>query len=149
MLATFAFAAFLCAIIAQVVYRYVGISMVWSEEMARMLNVYMVFLGLITVTHRGGHLKIDVLERMISSPRALWMLRLIHYLLALAVLICFAWGSYLLMVSSWGHRLASMAWANHGMFYLAPTIGCLLSAVLIIFKILDAYVTNPNQLEEF
>ncbi len=140
-LATFAFAGFLCAIIAQVAYRYIGISMVWSEELARLLNVYMVFFGVILVTARRGHLKIDVLERSITSPLFLRTLRIVHLLLALVFLLCLAYGAYLLTLSSWGHRLATMAWANHGMFYLAPLIGSLLSAALIVLQIVEEFTS--------
>jgi TRAP-type C4-dicarboxylate transport system permease small subunit len=145
-LATFAFAGFLCAIIAQIAYRYIGISMVWSEELARLLNVYMVFFGVILVTARRGHLKIDVLERTITSPAVLRILRISHLLLALVFLLCLAYGAYLLTVSSWGHRLATMAWANHGLFYLAPLIGSLLSAALIILQIVEEFdPASPQQ----
>lgn len=146
-LATFAFAGFLCAIVAQVAYRYLGISMVWSEELARLLNVYMVFFGLILVTARRGHLKIDVLERSVSSPRFLRVLRIVHLLLALVFLLCLAYGAYLLMLSSWGHRLATMAWANHGMFYLAPLIGSLLSAALMVLQLGEEISTAHSENE--
>ncbi|WP_194135935.1 TRAP transporter small permease subunit [Salipiger mangrovisoli] len=139
--ATFAFAGFLCAIIAQVAYRYAGISMVWSEELARLLNVYMVFFGLILVTADGGHLKIDILERSIRSPEALRLLRVAHRVLALVFLLCLAWGGVKLTLSSWAHPLATMAWANHGMVYLPVVIGALLSAALLVLQLLP----TPDQ----
>ncbi|MCA0941855.1 TRAP transporter small permease [Salipiger pacificus] len=135
-IATFAFAGFLCAIVAQVAYRYAGISMVWSEELARLLNVYMVFFGLILVTADGGHLKIDILERSIRSPEALRLLRCAHRVLALVFLLCLAWGGLQLTRSSWDHPLATMAWANHGMFYLPVVIGALVSAALLVLQLL-------------
>lgn len=146
-LATFAFGGFLCAIIAQVTYRYLGISMVWSEELARLLNVYMVFFGLILVTARRGHLKIDILERSVTSPIFLRVLRVVHLLLALIFLLCLAYGAYLLMIASWGHRLATMAWANHGIFYLAPLIGCLLSAVIILGQLIEEFISSNSERE--
>jgi TRAP-type C4-dicarboxylate transport system permease small subunit len=147
--ATFAFAGFLCAIVAQVIYRYIGISMVWSEEVARLLNVYMVFFGLILVTANNGHLRIDILERSFGSPTLLRGLRVLHLSLALVFLLCLAWGGTKLTLSSWDHRLATLAWANHGMFYLPVVIGTLVSSALIILKLVpELAAATPESRED-
>lgn len=138
-LSTLAFAGFLIAILAQVAYRYLGVTMVWSEEMARLLNVYMVFFGLIVVTFRADHLKIDILERTISSPSILKTLRIVHLALAFIFLLVLTYGAYLLTISSWGQRLSTMAWANHGMFYLAPLIGCSVSSLLVALQLIGSF----------
>lgn len=109
--------------------------MMWSEELARLLNIYMVFFGIVVVTFRGAHLKIDVLERIVTSRPVLRALRTLHLALALVFLLCLSYGAWKLTASSWGYRLSTMAWANRGMFYLGPLIGCSLSSVVLAFQL--------------
>lgn len=48
----------------QVVARYLGFSVVWTEEIARFSFIYMVFTGCTVGVHRGAHYTFDVFGKM-------------------------------------------------------------------------------------
>lgn len=60
----------------------------WSEEMARMMFIWMVFLGLSHSTLHGGHIRISYLVDTLFKGKANQMLELLLYLLTLGV---FGW----------------------------------------------------------
>lgn len=132
------FASFLIAILAQVAYRYLGIPLVFSEEIARMLNVYVVFVGLILVTRTDGHIRIDLLDRVCSkAPSMIHVLRAFHMVTAFIFLVLLAVGSWQLVQSSWNHRLATISWITHGHVYIAPLLGSSLSAIIVLIRLFD------------
>ncbi|EWY37174.1 hypothetical protein N825_21545 [Skermanella stibiiresistens SB22] len=138
-LACLSFALFLLAILGQVVYRYLGFSLVFSEELARMMNVYVVFIGLVAVTRHDGHIRIDLLERMIGEDgRASRALRRVHLVLTSSFLVMVAIGSWNLTVSGWDSRLATVAWISHGHVYLAPLVGSALASVVVLMRLVES-----------
>lgn len=148
-LACICFAGFLIAILAQISYRYLGISLVFSEEIARMLNVYVVFIGIVAVTRFDGHIKIDLVERyFVNSVAILRIIRTFHLLMALAFFIALAIGSFQLAQSSWGHRLATVSWISHGHVYLAPLIGSVLSIAIVLIRLTDWKAVYDNNERE-
>lgn len=137
-LAAVCFAGFLFAILAQVAYRYLGISLVFSEELARILNVYVVFIGLVLVTRTDGHIRIDLLERACEGAAFIQpIIRTLHLLAAFIFLVLLAVGSWQLVESSWTHRIATISWITHGHIYLAPFIGSSASAVVVFVRLFD------------
>lgn len=48
----------------QIVARYLGFSVVWTEEVARFSFIYMVFTGCTVGVHRDAHYKFDIFGKM-------------------------------------------------------------------------------------
>ena len=131
LLATLAFIGFFVAVCAQVGYRYLGISIVFSEELARLLNLYAVFLGVVTASRLEAHIRIDVIDHFIGPRR--WLdatLRIAYQLAAIAFLAVVAIGASMLVEANKDIPLATMAWLHNGHIYLAAAIGS--SAMLIV-----------------
>lgn len=144
-LAAICFAGFLVMILAQVSYRYLGISMVFSEDAARILNIYAVFLGLVMVVHSDGDVRIDLIDRFFAKRAGLQItLRIGYAFITLTLLSAIAYGSYLLMQANWGFALAAIPFLHQGHIYLAPFIGSILSIIVTLSK-LHAYFTKGYQ----
>jgi TRAP-type C4-dicarboxylate transport system permease small subunit len=144
-LACLCFALFLLAILAQVAYRYLGFNLVFSEELARMMNVYVVFIGLIVVTRSDGHIRIDLLERMLGEDsRAARVLGILHLLLMFGFLVMVAIGSWQLTVGGWNSRLATISWISHGHVYLAPLVGSTMAAVVVLMRLVDGLAPSRD-----
>lgn len=87
-------AAMSVIVFANVVLRYLtNDSIVWAEEVARHLMIWMTFLGAGLVLRFGGHVAIDNLHAALGS-RAARMLRLAICLLLMAFFGFMAWKSY-------------------------------------------------------
>lgn len=65
-------------VFANVVLRYTsGDSILWSEEVARYLMIWLTYLGIGPVLRLGGHMAIDTLQDAVGEPRAKYLRALI------------------------------------------------------------------------
>src|SRR3989442_14078972 len=65
--------AMACIVFANVVLRYTtGDSIVWAEEVARHMMIWVTFLGAGLVLRFGGHVAIDNLHRSVGTRKAQW-----------------------------------------------------------------------------
>ncbi|MCJ8141022.1 TRAP transporter small permease [Falsirhodobacter halotolerans] len=136
--ASLCFGLFLLAILAQVAYRYLGVNLIFSEELARLLNVYVVFVGVIVVTRSDGHIRIDLVERALAHRPALCRaMTIVQRALSLAFLLLVAWGAWHLMQGGWSSRLSTMQYLSQGHIYLAPCLGASLSALLMALRLIE------------
>lgn len=137
--ATF-FVLFILMILAQVSYRYLGVSMVFSEEAARLLNVYSVFFGLVFVIYAGADVRINLIDRLLGDrPGLLRALHVFYLAMALTFLTVLTIGSFLLAESNWRWALPSISFLSKGHVYVAPFIGGLLSALIVLYRLLHAF----------
>lgn len=87
-------AAMSIVVFANVVLRYVtNYSIVWAEELARYLMIWMTFLGAGLVLRFGGHVAIDSVHHMLPR-RAAQVLRVGLALLMIAFFSTMAWQGY-------------------------------------------------------
>ena len=129
-LVTICFAGFFIAVLAQIAYRYLGINLVFSEELARLLSLYVVFLGLVLVTVRHGHIRIDLLDRILGRNRLTDTLYRFQLLAAFVFLCALTVGAFQLMVANWPYPLATMSFVSQGTVYLAPFLGGAAAAII-------------------
>lgn len=142
-LAAVCFAGFLLMVLAQVGYRYLGISMVFSDDAARLFNIYAVFLGLVFVVHADGDVRIDLIDRLFGEDSAARrILKLFYLTLMVCFLTALATGAFLLVRSNWGLTLPAITFLHQGHIYLAPLIGAVLSVGVCLSK----FVTIAREL---
>lgn len=145
-LATISFFGFFAAVVAQVAYRYLGISIVFSEELARLLNLYAVFLGAVVATRIDAHIRIDVIDHFVGRlPRLFAALRIVYLAGAIVFLCVFAIGASRLVVDNWDIPLASMDWLNNGHIYLSAAIGAWLMALISLGRIAEIALGIPGK----
>lgn len=107
------------------------ISSMWTEELARFLFVWIVFLGAATLIEGNEHIRISMLiDRLpLAASR---IIRVISNLLILAFGVVFVWSAYLNCLNNWEFYAPSMDWMRLSYLYL----GLLISGVLMIWYLL-------------
>lgn len=121
--ATLAFIGFFVAVCAQVIYRYLGLAIVFSEEAARLLNIYAVFIGALAAFMSAAHIRIDIIDRV--AHRGRWgpqILAVLYDLLFVLFAIVFGIGSFSMLLGNWNVPLATIGGLDSWVFYLPAVI---------------------------
>ena len=108
------FAVTLLQIVARVILKE---SSVWSEELARFLFVWIVFVGAAALMRDENHIRITVLTARLP-PGASKALRILTQIVMIPFVVVFTWGAYLNMVYNWGVRAPTIDWMRFGYVYL-------------------------------
>jgi TRAP-type C4-dicarboxylate transport system permease small subunit len=101
-------------VIARVV---LGISSVWSEELARFLYVWMVFLGAALITKDDEHIRVGVLTDRVRGRTAA-ALKLLTILLTVPFIGVMTWGAWLNTRLNWNTFAPTLDWLRIGYIYL-------------------------------
>ena len=107
------------------------ISSMWTEELARFLFVWIVFLGAGTLIEGNEHIRISILTDRLPSAVSR-IIRVISNLLILTFCVIFLWSAYLNCLNNWEFYAPSMDWMRLSYLYL----GLLISGVLMIWYLL-------------
>ena len=116
--ATLGFIGMLAAAWGQVIFRYVlEISVPWTEELARVLFVLAMFLGIAIAIRRGEHVVVSfLLDRLPARVRALVGLTFdLAILVFLVVLAIGCWGMTRL---TWNSFMITLGWLRTGELFL-------------------------------
>lgn len=110
----------------QVVARVIlGISSVWSEELARFLYVCLVFVGAIPLLRDDEHIRVAVvLDRL--GRRGARLLRLLTILLTVPFIAVMTWGAWMNTRLNWNTFAPTLDWLRIGYIYLVIFISGLL-----------------------
>ena len=103
----------------------------WTEELAKFLFVYIVFLGSATLMENEGHICIAVLSDRLPARLARWHRLFVHLVLVVFGVI-FVWSSWLNVLNNWEFYAPSMTWFRLAYLYL----GLVVSGVMTLFYLL-------------
>jgi TRAP-type C4-dicarboxylate transport system permease small subunit len=136
----------LFAVVLQVFFRYVaGISVPWTEESARYLGIWMVFMGAAAAIAREAHIKITfILERFPKRMRVLFELFIDLIMLLFSVIVLF--GSFELIRLNWDQEAVTFP-VSVGVLYVAIAVSSGLTMIFLIFLIgkkVDALFTTAE-----
>ncbi len=140
-----ALGAMVIAMFAQVVLRYVfGTGFPWTEELARFLLIYMIFLGTVVLVHEDSQISITVLDEVLSGT-SLKVLKIFQNLVGLAysILVTKIGFGTLNIVSK--QKSPNMRIDMDKIYMIIP-ISCILMAVHLVFKLIRM-ITNNNEME--
>lgn len=76
-------------------------SLPWADELARMLFIWLIFIGAAAAFARYEHIAVDFLVRRLR-PRAAYLLYLLQHLIITLLMAIMVWGGYLVMSRSTG-----------------------------------------------
>ena len=131
---SFALFVVVAVTIAQIVMRYVlNAPLIWSDELARFLIVWMTFLGAAVVCFEGRHLNVDVFFRA-APPSLRAGLRVFNACVALGFLAVLGWFSVTLVKLEMMQDMSALP-LKIGQLRLAATVGCALMALAILARI--------------
>jgi TRAP-type C4-dicarboxylate transport system permease small subunit len=92
-------------------------SAVWSEELARLTYVWMVFLGAAVLIRDDGLIRVTVLVDRIGK-RPARILRILTDIAVLPFLAVITWGAWTNTVLNWKTVLPTVDWLRMGYVYL-------------------------------
>jgi TRAP-type C4-dicarboxylate transport system permease small subunit len=101
----------------QVVARTFLLSAVWSEELARITYVWMVFLGAAVLVRDDGLIRVTVLVDRIGK-RPARILRILTDIAILPFLAVITWGAWTNTVLNWKTFAPTVDWLRMGYVYL-------------------------------
>ena len=111
-----------------------GTSASWSEDLAQLTFILLVFLGAATVMEDEGHIRINtVVERF--GERGQRAVRIVSRLLTLPFLALFATGAWDNAVVNWDVELGTVEWIRIGHMYLALAITSVIMILYILVNI--------------
>jgi TRAP-type C4-dicarboxylate transport system permease small subunit len=111
-----------------------GISASWSEDLAQLTFILLVFLGAATVMEDEGHIRINTLVDRFG-PGGQRVVRILARLLTLPFLVLFAMGAWQNALVNWEVELGTVAWIRIGHMYLALLFCTLLMMFYIALNI--------------
>ena len=111
-----------------------GTSASWSEDLAQLTFILLVFLGAATVMEDEGHIRINtVVERF--GERGQRAIRIVSRLLTLPFLALFATGAWDNAVVNWDVELGTVEWIRIGHMYLALAITTVIMILYILVNL--------------
>ena len=117
----------------QVLARTFQISAVWSEELARLTYVWMVFLGAAVLIRDDGLIRVTVLVDRIGK-RPARLLRILTDLAILPFLAVITWGAIMNTRLNWNSFAPTVDWLRIGYVYL---IVALAGVAMLWYQVLD------------
>ena len=116
------FAATLVLVNVQIVCRFVlSMSVPWTEEVSRLLFIWLAYLGAAIGMREGTLIVIDTVPELVGAP-ARRVLDPIVRVVSFAVVIFLFGASIPLVRSVWPTTLATVDWISNGWTYLALTV---------------------------
>jgi len=137
--------AMACIVFANVVLRYTtGDSIVWAEEVARHLMIWVTFLGSGLVLRFGGHVAIDNLHQAVSTRSARWLRTVVAVGIGIFCLVM----TYFSILYVWATRFQTTAATDIpiSFIYVAMPVGFLLMFVHLLF-IVRGYIADGSYVE--
>lgn len=131
-----AFIGMLVSTWSQILFRKLSISVDWTEELARVLFLFSVFLSIAIGIHEKKHIIVDFIHKRL--PRRLAILtRVFFNLLILGFLIMLLRGAAAMTRVTWESYMIAMSWMRTGHLYLAECIAIALMMVFVLVAIID------------
>ncbi|HUL00679.1 MAG TPA: TRAP transporter small permease [Nitrospirota bacterium] len=136
------FIGFLLAVIVLIVFcnvlsRYViNASLAWSEEISRMMFIWLAFLGAITAYVNNEHLRLDIFIKIFPNKTSQFLTLVADIVVFLALTVCLKGGIDMTVDSFESGWVSSAVPVPYGYVYLAVPVCAGLMLVESIFKII-------------
>lgn len=117
----------------------------WSEELARLLLVWLSLLGGALAYAEGAHLGIDLITARLHPLAARWAAILLHITVAAFAGIVMAWGGTLLCIERWqsGQVLAALQVSRVWSYLAVPVSGAAITFIAMAF-LTSTWRTKPQ-----
>jgi len=109
------------------------ITAMWTEELAKILFVSIVFFGSATLMESEGHIRISILSDRLPAWLARWHRMFVQLVLA-AFGVIFVWSAWMNVLNSWEFYAPSMPWFRLSYLYLALVISGMLTLYYLLLN---------------
>ena len=136
-IATTMFIGMMFAALAQIFFRFVlKISVPWTEELARILYVYVTFLGLILLEHENNNIKVTFLiDKLPFKYR--YLIQVFLNVFSILFLICLFIGAFIMFRSSSTMNFGTMTFLKVSILYIPVLIACPLTAFYLFRQLFN------------
>lgn len=109
-------------------------SLVWSEELARYMFIWLIYIGVAYGVKKNRHISVEVLTYILGR-KGNWILSIIANILFLvfAVLICYLSFNVTMSVN----RASPAMGIPMGLVYAAPCVGMFLTSIRLVQKLIE------------
>ncbi len=126
-----AIATFTTIIVYVVVCRYAfSFTPRWSEEIPRLLLVWVTFIGAISAFIRNTHLCAGLTDLLVSPGRVRSLLGSLARVASFLFLIVVIWSGWKMTVLTWSHETTVLSWPA-GLVYLALPVTAVLALIAV------------------
>jgi TRAP-type C4-dicarboxylate transport system permease small subunit len=138
------FVATLVLVNVQIVCRFVlSISVPWTEEISRLLFIWLAYLGAAIGLREGTLIVIDTLPQMLGPRGRAWLDPMVRVVSVAVILFLFG-ASIPLVRSVWSTTLPTVDWISNGWAYLAFTVSFGLMLIHSIVPLLRGFAPTPK-----
>lgn len=129
---------FFFAIILQIITRYLGLSVTWTEEVSNYSFMWAIFMGAAVMVNQREHFSFDSLLNNLSAQKRVHLTRFIDILLIVFNGFITYYG-FLILNHFWGYRWETIPEMNMGYVWIVIPI---MSISMMIYSI--NHLLNPN-----
>ena len=134
---------FLLTVVTQMLCRYLGISAIWTEDVAMYSFIWSIFMGASVMVRDDKHFAFTAFADKIKNPKVKNVLNIIIRLVMLFLNAMIAYYGYLLMMKFWNYKWVSIPSFNRG-----PTWLCLpLAGITSMIYVVEALVNDIKGLK--
>lgn len=134
---------FFIAIIIQIITRYIGISVTWTEEVANYSFIWAIFMGAAVMLNQREHFAFDSLINNISESKRIFLTRIIDIILIIFNGFITYYG-ILILNHFWHYRWESIPELKMGYVWIAIPI---MSVTMILYS-LNHIIASKNSTSE-
>jgi len=111
----------------------IHVTAMWTEELAKFLFVFIVFLGSATLMESEEHIRISILSDRLPASLARWH-RLFVQLVLVAFGVIFVWSAWMNVLNSWEFHSPSMPWFRMSYLYLVLMFSGILTLCYLLLN---------------
>ena len=127
-----AFVIFLLSVLTQIVSRYMGISVLWTEEASTYFFIWMVFMGASVMVNKKQHFSFNLLSQKLKGRN----LAILHFVVNLIVL------SFTLILLGYGIYITKVFWNYNWMSIPSIKMGWMWISIPIMGGTMSLYLIN-------
>lgn len=127
------FAVLVCVTVLQVFSRQVLHSpSTWSEELSKLLFVWLSFAGSAFLFGERGHIAVDFVARKFSSSTQRILQIIVQLLIVVFALLGMVWGGYLAASIAWNQQLTALPLTIGWVYVVIPIAGLFIAMFAVI-----------------
>lgn len=146
-IATTLFLLFFAALILQVVFRYFLRSpLVWTEELAKLLNVWIVLLGSAIAVKDDNHINVDLLNNIIAkfgNKTKIAFYIITKILAPVTLILVLLKGSFVMMVQEWSLKFTTLP-ISQGLIYMPLFISSIIMLIFLLENLMKILKGEVN-----
>ena len=132
---------FFMAILIQVISRYLGISIIWTEEVATNAFIWAIFMGAAVMVNRKDHFNFDFLFKQLKGKKRM-ILSLVNDSILLIFCAALFFYSLTALTSFWNYNWVTLPMIKMGYVWLALPV----MTITMVIYLLAHIVGNVKQM---